>query len=752
MKTENIEDFRKKLRMNQTQYANLMNLASKSIQTTLNTPNTLPTAGNGSYKAITISRMENKPDIMSGIDWLTLQNALGLTDEQLLALIRGSFGLEKMERTFPVQQLKIGNVQGKRDEFHKKVDTLADRDLPENISKLVKEKTKIMLEKPRIAFVGASNSGKTTMIASLLGYEEDGHWLPTSWKRETDAVCFIRDIHSRPQECGSSRVLAFNSYTDMEKYTEQNTEGVKPIEAGGYELLEKYASFSKRQVLEADSNADVEVKGLLIYADAPILANCDLIDMPGYHATIPSDIQGLTEEEEAYDNRAFEIVQQISWGTGKIHVDAVFFAAMMEKSDFCRTEADMEVLIRLFRQLSISDTTAFPPDFYIVASHARNALEPGITDGKIPLRAACERIWGMLSHSNKCEVDTIEDFQEIFLTFDVQDEELSKKFYDTVKEFLEDDSCDSIQASRKYLKNDMARVCESIDNEILKVEKLQGKKKEREEVHISDYQDTFEKTYSMQKKDLQKKVQMIYGGTINKESIVRVINEKKFKKNRDDVAKLNSYLKAELTHKVSTEIKQCNEALIETVVKMFPESETVLKPISTDEETCNGVEKKAVKEKETSLIKLAKTATAASGAAIAGIESLSSVAATIGTAGAATATVTGLLVAASFGLPLLAIAGVAGFESGMLSALGSAWKSQLADKVCQAYEQEKLKESLMKSAIESIKAESNICKKTIEECYNQRKLQMEDIDKFVAQLKCNRVACSKFGEDLSELQ
>lgn len=98
MATANLERLRRNLRMTQTQYAELMNQADESVRETCEDPEKLENRSKEPYKTITISRMENKADLLSGVDWLTYKNALGLTDEQLVELIRASYGLTKPEK------------------------------------------------------------------------------------------------------------------------------------------------------------------------------------------------------------------------------------------------------------------------------------------------------------------------------------------------------------------------------------------------------------------------------------------------------------------------------------------------------------------------------------------------------------------------------------------------------------------------------------------------------------------------------
>lgn len=625
MATANLERLRRNLRMTQTQYAELMNQADESVRETCEEPEKLENRSKEPYKTITISRMENKADLLSGVDWLTYKNALGLTDEQLVELIRVSYGLTKPEKK--VGPLEMENTQEERDKYRKKLDDLAGKAGSDSLERYVKRYTKARLSKPKIAFVGASNAGKTTIIASLLGNDADGRWLPTSWQRETNAVCLIRHMDDRPQG-NSSRVLAFEKYEDIES-------GNAPLETGGYELLEKYTSHSKAPKTSAEA--------LLIYSDAPILKNCDLIDMPGYRSVTPNDIPDRTREEKEYDEHAFDLLQQINWwGDDDIRVDAVFFVSMMENDDFCRTEDDLNVLLGLMRRLCVEEEYTFPADFYIVASHARNAK-----DAKEVLRTASHRIWEMLNHP-ELEYDTEEDFAKIFSTFDLWNDSLTKEFHNSVENFLEEEAQYGKTICKEILEEKIRESCARLED-ILRRKEEQKKKKE------------FSKRVE---EEALKKIETMYDSIINEEHIVEIINKRKLKRSKEDVAALNSYLRAELNNGVMNAIN--------AVKKYYAQENVAASEKQTQEEW-------KAKKKDISALEA---------------EALSELTGAVAKNAFAAFTVALM--------PTMVLAGTAVGLAMELSKLGGAWKKNLAQNIEIVYAEEDVKSKLRKSAEEKL--------------------------------------------------
>ena len=276
-----LEFWRTRKGLSQTQLAKLMNLiwAKKDARDTKH------------YSTDMISRMERNPDAVTFSDLLVIQEALGVSAEQLMD-----------SKYIPPKRLKVKNTWNRVVNVRKWGEELIEACPDEEIALKLKALVRNATRKPKIAFLGRPDAGKTTLISLILG--EDGKWLPIGWAPETSAVCHIRHIGDRPEWAGHDKVLVFRDLDDdpfdvdgifndpnSEKYCEEHR-----IDAGGYDLLQTYASHNGK------ANSE-EISAIVIFSDAPILKNCDLMDLPGFN---PEGVTGKGEDaaaEDLFDSR-----------------------------------------------------------------------------------------------------------------------------------------------------------------------------------------------------------------------------------------------------------------------------------------------------------------------------------------------------------------------------------------------------------------------------------------------------------------
>lgn len=113
------------------------------------------------------------------------------------------------------------------------------------------------LVKPSVSIVGRSDTGKSTLINTLIGMEK----MPTSWTPTTSIAVYIKHINDRPQFVKDD-VWIFADYVDGEDlwdanrlYDEEYCEKWK-IAQGGVEIL---SSFGTRQ---GDNFTYLGIKGV----------------------------------------------------------------------------------------------------------------------------------------------------------------------------------------------------------------------------------------------------------------------------------------------------------------------------------------------------------------------------------------------------------------------------------------------------------------------------------------------------------
>lgn len=139
------------------------------------------------------------------------------------------------------------------------------------------------LVKPSISIVGRSDTGKSTLINSLIGMEK----MPTSWTPTTSIAVYIKHIKERPNFIKED-AWVFASECDGENlwnakrlYDEEYCKKWK-IASGEIDILRK---FGTRQGGGLSTNAGSAV----VFIDAPILLNCDIVDLPGFGTETDSD-------------------------------------------------------------------------------------------------------------------------------------------------------------------------------------------------------------------------------------------------------------------------------------------------------------------------------------------------------------------------------------------------------------------------------------------------------------------------------
>lgn len=139
------------------------------------------------------------------------------------------------------------------------------------------------LRKPKVAFAGFSDVGKSTMINVLLGVEH----MPAKYTPTTSIAVYIKHINDRP-EFINENVWIFQYYrgevwNDNWLCDEEYTKNFL-LASGNYDILEQYGTHQ-------DESSDLKKAcAAVVFIDSPLLEVCDILDLPGF---------GSTEEDDA---------------------------------------------------------------------------------------------------------------------------------------------------------------------------------------------------------------------------------------------------------------------------------------------------------------------------------------------------------------------------------------------------------------------------------------------------------------------
>ncbi len=198
------------------------------------------------------------------------------------------FGYKKPK----IKPLDVKNEWEKADFMKKSLadyvkEALEKMEIPEELSKRYVDDLRIGIDanliKPSISIVGRSDTGKSTLINSLIGMEK----MPTSWTPTTSIAVYIKHVNERPSfikedvwvfadSVGKER-LWNSKRLDDEEYCK-----LWKINAGTIDILRSYGT---RQGENYKNHAGSAV----VFIDAPVLLNCDIVDLPGFGTELESD-------------------------------------------------------------------------------------------------------------------------------------------------------------------------------------------------------------------------------------------------------------------------------------------------------------------------------------------------------------------------------------------------------------------------------------------------------------------------------
>lgn len=208
-------------------------------------------------------KIENERPLPSDL-LIKVAQATGKSMEFLL-------NVQKKEIKFEIknQWISIYDLERKLSQF-----LLGNRSYIESESLLTLLKK--MVRKPRVAFVGRSDAGKSTLINTLLG----SNTLPVSWTPTTSIIVYVKHVKEKPSYIKGDVAIFHadenNELWDDTKLSEREYTESFLIATGDYSLLKDYGARQGSKYEETNAVSAV------MFVDSDILENCDLVDLPGY--------------------------------------------------------------------------------------------------------------------------------------------------------------------------------------------------------------------------------------------------------------------------------------------------------------------------------------------------------------------------------------------------------------------------------------------------------------------------------------
>lgn len=438
------------------------------------------------------------------------------------------------------------------------------------------------LIKPKVAIVGRSDTGKSTLINALLGVDK----MPTSWTPTTSIAVYIKHISDRPafiEEDAwvfTNHLGNENMWNERQLYDEEYCRSWK-IAAGGVEILR---SFGTRQ----GENYDKEAGAAVIFLDAPVLKTCDIIDLPGFGTETESD-----------DNITFAAAQKS---------DVIIY--LSQANGFMRIE-DITYLKRNINELPVwedksSNTLSPLSNLFIVASQAHTVNSGNRTQLTEILDVGCKNLIKTLPNGYWTEREkasnhafTNDGYAELrarFFAYTTDIPDICKPFNEKLTEILEVLPVIINERTKAFVRNYVASRKPNLIGEIQKYEGIVAERdkyelllKEIESNELSRVRDN-----DARKKDVRAEISRLHTESINEfssyissvinvDSLVKLIREKGIKNKKDDVELFGSSLQSMLQAECESILKAKSETLSQKAKDYIAAfSESIAKPFESN--------------------------------------------------------------------------------------------------------------------------------------------------------------------------
>lgn len=538
-----------------------------------------------------------------------------------------------------------------------------------------------MSRKPRVALVGRSDVGKSTLINTLIGSAT----LPESWTPTTSIIIYVKHIEDRPAFC-SSNVMVFKSDDGDNLWddTRLNEEGYTQslcCAQGDYNLLKDYGS-RQGKYDQADATSAV------VFVESDILHNCDLLDLPGYGTDREEDDSFLKKVKDV------EILVYMSIANG-----------FMRPEDINWLQGELPHL----SSITLNNKQMKPlANLYIVASQAHIVSNGSIDVLKEVLDKGAERFEKTLSEnywSNIGQDVTAGAFRDRFFTYSTDMARLRSNFEKDLRALLEslpqmmkDKMLEALKEKFRIslidIENHLCSFRKSIyEREKKKVEfdKLKTGEPERISQNTKNKRDVCDKI-----KEYSNKATLDftteYNKLITKDEIVKLIEANNWSKKEEDMKALSLKLSNLLNDSYSRIVRKYSEQLKELINKYISDFENSTKTGGVDNNVGVGLgfnSKKAFVGGLTGLAAYGGLALWASslgnlGAYILlakGVSILSAVGISVGGTAAAAAGVAAIGGTIVIGIGLAILVGI------LISALFcGGWKNKVAKKIVEQYD------------------------------------------------------------------
>lgn len=504
-----------------------------------------------------VSRLEKNPAQIPLDVLITIANKTGMTIDQLLnyqkPIIKTLNTEFKWQSADFTRRTLIDYIERFSADFKNMTDARYDKiisDLRSGVYQAIK--------KPKIAFVGRSDVGKSAMINAIIGAEK----MPTAWTPTTSIIVYIKHISDRPSFV-SEDVWIFKASKDTFGWDESRLSDESYCQAwklasGGTEILKDYGT------RQGDNYIENEAGSAIVFVDSNVLKNCDFVDLPGFGT-------GDREEDDAMTLSASQ------------RADVLIYLSIA--NGFMRDE-DIQYLHHAIKNLNVIENKAdnsIPPlsNLFIVASQGHTVDQGNETSLKNILDKGCERFEKTITENFWLDresatgyVYTHDIFRSRFFSYSTDIEQTRTAFEAEMKRVIEvlpgqverkakDFVKDYAESAGIFLDNDIEEYnkmlsekekYENLLNEINKSEPARKNSSQNDRINVSKKIDEF-------RKDSISEFAEKYETIISVDYIVNIIKTKGFKKKKEEVPLLSNYISSLVEDAMHTGLKKKSEDL-----------------------------------------------------------------------------------------------------------------------------------------------------------------------------------------------
>lgn len=512
-----------------------------------------------------VSRMESDPTQVSLDILFKIATHFGMSLDELISLPKPAMEALYVDYTWSsaefIRRTLLDYIQ------KNSVSATYERDIHE-LAALI-EKT---IRKPKVAFIGRSDVGKSTMINTLLGTARmPAHWTPT-----TAIAVYIKHTNDRPAYMDED-VWIFQSDTstnetwdDTRLNDEEYCRSLK-LSGGNYDLLNTYGTRKGEHFAEGKATAAV------VFVDSSLLLNCDIVDLPGYGTgdRLEDDALSLCEKSKA------DVLVYMSIANGFMRSEDISYI-----KDAIPSLADIQ---------SCGAAEIKPlANLFIVASQAHVIDHGNQAELNNILVAGCERFEKSLTDGFWEERRKPDSLLDRFYTYTSNSLVLCERFKKDFRQLIETLPQVVEERAKSIVEEWVASKDTALQNSITSYQQLLEDRKQCEEA-LKRYDQNEPKRHAAFQQARQKVVEQIakhkrkstnevedyYNKTITVENLVSLMERRNVSKKKDDLQIFSTYVSGLLQDRTNAVLKKRSQELSEDI-NAFLDSFEVSTIISVD--------------------------------------------------------------------------------------------------------------------------------------------------------------------------